>query len=124
MYEQMKLRLPAAGEAIPLLERPGQIVDEIIALTKTGLDGIVLSWVNYQQEMRQWIAEIMLLIDRRDCASRTDRFNAIGIFFLASVQIDRSPVMAGVITIFGPPLRRCLGTRPAVRRLGCASETE
>ncbi len=48
----------------PLVGTPAQIVDELIALNKTGLDGIVLSWVNYHDEMRQFIAEVMPLIEQ------------------------------------------------------------
>src|SRR3981189_1912905 len=47
----------------PLVGTPAQIVEELIALTKTGLDGVVLSWVNYHDEMRQWIAEVLPLIE-------------------------------------------------------------
>jgi dimethylsulfone monooxygenase len=41
-----------------------QIVDELGRLSGAGLDGIVLSWVNYHDEMRQWIAEVMPLIEQ------------------------------------------------------------
>ena len=49
---------------LSLVGTPEQIVEELIALTKTGLDGVVLSWVNYYDEMRQWIAEIMPLVEQ------------------------------------------------------------
>jgi hypothetical protein len=29
----------------------------------TGLDGIVLSWANHHDEMRQWISAVMPLIE-------------------------------------------------------------
>jgi hypothetical protein len=38
----------------------------LTALTSTGLDGIVLSWVNYHDEMRQWINEVMPSIEQVD----------------------------------------------------------
>jgi hypothetical protein len=38
----------------------------LTALTSTGLDGIVLSWVNYHDEMRQWINQVMPLIEEAD----------------------------------------------------------
>ena len=40
-----------------------QIVDQLIAPVNTGLDGIVLSWANYHDEMRQWISAVMPLIE-------------------------------------------------------------
>jgi alkanesulfonate monooxygenase SsuD/methylene tetrahydromethanopterin reductase-like flavin-dependent oxidoreductase (luciferase family) len=60
----MKVRLAAGWGGYPLVGTPEQIVEELIALTKTGLDGIVLSWVNYHDEMRQWIAEVMPLVEQ------------------------------------------------------------
>jgi hypothetical protein len=48
----------------PLIGTPAQIVEQLTALAKTGLDGIVLSWVNYRDEMRQWIDEVMPLIEQ------------------------------------------------------------
>jgi alkanesulfonate monooxygenase SsuD/methylene tetrahydromethanopterin reductase-like flavin-dependent oxidoreductase (luciferase family) len=62
LYERMKARLVAGWGGYPLVGTPAQIVEELIALTKTGLDGVVLSWVNYH-EMRQWIAEVLPLIE-------------------------------------------------------------
>ena len=39
-----------------------QITDELCRLSRAGLDGIVISWVNYGEELRQWIAEVMPLL--------------------------------------------------------------
>ncbi len=64
MYERMKVRLAGGFGGYPLVGTPAQIVDKLIALTKTGIDGVVLSWVNYHDEMRQWIAEVMPLIEQ------------------------------------------------------------
>ena len=63
LYERMKARLVAGWGGYPLVGTPAQIVEELIALTKTGLDGVVLSWVHYHDEMRQWIAEVLPLIE-------------------------------------------------------------
>lgn len=48
----------------PLVGTAEQIVDELATLTGIGYDGVVLSWVNYHDEMRQWIAEVMPLIEQ------------------------------------------------------------
>jgi len=56
----------AGWGSYPLIGTPEQIVDQLTALTSTGLDGIVLSWVNYHDEMRQWIKEVMPLIEQAD----------------------------------------------------------
>jgi dimethylsulfone monooxygenase len=62
--ERMKRRLAAGFGGYPLVGTPEQIVDRLIALCETGIDGVVLSWVNYHDEMRQWIAEVMPLLEQ------------------------------------------------------------
>jgi FMNH2-dependent dimethyl sulfone monooxygenase len=64
LYERIKRRLIAGWGGYPLIGTPAQIVEQLTALAKTGLDGIVLSWVNYRDEMRQWIDEVMPLIEQ------------------------------------------------------------
>jgi dimethylsulfone monooxygenase len=60
----MKARLAAGFGGYPLVGTAEQIVDKLIALQETGIDGVVLSWVNYRDEMRQWIDEVMPLLDQ------------------------------------------------------------
>ena len=64
LYERIKRRLIAGWGGYPLIGTPAQIVDQLTALAKTGLDGIVSSWVNYHDEMRQWIDEVMPMIEQ------------------------------------------------------------
>jgi len=64
MYERLRRRLVGGWGGYPLVGTAAQIVDKLIELIKTGLDGVVLSWVNYHDEMRQWIAEVMPLIEQ------------------------------------------------------------
>ena len=53
-----------------LVGTPEQIVDKLGEFSRAGADGIVLSWVNYREGVRQWNAEIMPLWNRPGCASR------------------------------------------------------
>ena len=69
-YERMKARLAAGFGGYPLVGTPAQIVDKLVALTETGIDGVVLSWVNCHEEMRQWIVEVLPLLEQPACASR------------------------------------------------------
>ncbi len=46
----------------PLVGTPEQIVDEMSKLVKIGIDGVLISWVNYQRELPQWIDEVMPLM--------------------------------------------------------------
>jgi dimethylsulfone monooxygenase len=64
LHQRMKERLAAGFGGYPLVGTPEQIVDKLLALSATGIDGVVLSWVNYQVEMRQWIAEVMPLLEQ------------------------------------------------------------
>jgi alkanesulfonate monooxygenase SsuD/methylene tetrahydromethanopterin reductase-like flavin-dependent oxidoreductase (luciferase family) len=63
-FERMKVRLVAGWGGYPLVGTAEQIVDQMRALGDVGVDGIVLSWVNYHDEMRHWNAEVMPLIEQ------------------------------------------------------------
>ncbi|HTV90600.1 MAG TPA: LLM class flavin-dependent oxidoreductase [Stellaceae bacterium] len=64
LYRRMKARIVAGWGGYPLVGTAEQIVDRLIALSAAGIDGVVLSWVNYHDEMRQWVADIMPLIEQ------------------------------------------------------------
>lgn len=64
LYDRIKRRMVAGWGGYPLVGTAEQIVDELGRLSRAGLDGIVLSWVNYGDEMRQWMAEVMPLIEQ------------------------------------------------------------
>ena len=59
-----KARLMTGYGSHPLVGTPEQIVDELRKLSADGLDGLVLSWVNYQHGLRQFIAEILPLMEQ------------------------------------------------------------
>jgi alkanesulfonate monooxygenase SsuD/methylene tetrahydromethanopterin reductase-like flavin-dependent oxidoreductase (luciferase family) len=56
----------AATAAFLLVGTREQTVDELRQLAAGGVDGLVLSWVNYRDELRQFIAEILPLIEQGD----------------------------------------------------------
>ncbi|ETW99389.1 MAG: hypothetical protein ETSY2_40975, partial [Candidatus Entotheonella gemina] len=47
-----------------LMGTPEQIVDRLIHLTHMGLDGVVLSWVNYEAELAHWISDVIPLMEQ------------------------------------------------------------
>ena len=57
-------RLIGGYGSYPLVGRPEQITDALVQLSKDGVDGLVLVWVDYQQELRQFIAEILPLLEQ------------------------------------------------------------
>jgi FMNH2-dependent dimethyl sulfone monooxygenase len=38
------------------------MVDKLAGVSAMGIDGVVLSWVNYHDELRQWNHEVMPLL--------------------------------------------------------------
>lgn len=53
-WESMAANLIAGYGAIPLVGTPEQIVDGMLAFSAAGLDGITLSWVNYDEGLNQF----------------------------------------------------------------------
>tara|TARA_Y100001978_G_C23417855_1_gene302309 strand:+ start:54 stop:563 length:510 start_codon:yes stop_codon:yes gene_type:complete len=53
-WEAMAANLIAGYGAIPLVGTPEQVVDGMLAFSSAGLDGITLSWVNYEEGLTQF----------------------------------------------------------------------
>jgi len=62
VLRKRKAHLIAGWGGHPLIGTAEQITDELCGLSRAGLDGIVLSWVNYRDELLQWNAEVMPLL--------------------------------------------------------------
>ncbi len=62
--QRVKYRFVAGWGGLPLIGTPEQIVDQLLELSRTGLDGVVLSWVNYHQEMREWARDVLPLMEQ------------------------------------------------------------
>jgi len=65
-----KARLITGYGSFPLVGTAEQIVDELSRLSGDGLDGLVLSWVDYRRELRQFIAEILPLLEQAELRIR------------------------------------------------------
>jgi alkanesulfonate monooxygenase SsuD/methylene tetrahydromethanopterin reductase-like flavin-dependent oxidoreductase (luciferase family) len=63
-------RLIGGYGSYPLVGTPEQITDALVQLSRDGVDGLVLVWVNYQQELRQFIAEILPLLEQAGVRKR------------------------------------------------------
>jgi dimethylsulfone monooxygenase len=57
------LRSPGWGSYL-IVGTPEQVAERMVHLSGLGLDGVVLSWVNYPDEMRYWNAEVMPLLEQ------------------------------------------------------------
>jgi dimethylsulfone monooxygenase len=62
--EAFKFHFIAGWGGYPLVGTAAQITDTLGKLADVGLDGIVLSWVNYETELQQWIAEVLPLMEQ------------------------------------------------------------
>jgi alkanesulfonate monooxygenase SsuD/methylene tetrahydromethanopterin reductase-like flavin-dependent oxidoreductase (luciferase family) len=59
----LQRRIPGWG-GFPLIGTPTSIVDELLTLCQVGISGCLLSWVDYEREQRQWIEEVLPLLER------------------------------------------------------------
>lgn len=62
--EAFKFHFKAGWGGYPLVGTPEQITDELETLSKAGLDGILLSWLNYQEEGPAFMREVLPLIEQ------------------------------------------------------------
>ena len=62
--QSMKFDFVAGWGGYPLVGTPEQIVDELGALADIGFDGWMLSWVDYPNELRQWVDAVMPLLEQ------------------------------------------------------------
>lgn len=64
VIEEFKFHFIAGWSGFPLVGTPEQIVDKLLMLSKAGLDGTVLSWVNYLEELPQFVREVVPLMEQ------------------------------------------------------------
>lgn len=62
--EQFKFHFKAGWGGYPLVGTPEQITDELEQLSKAGLDGMLLSWLNYQDEGPAFMEQVLPLIEQ------------------------------------------------------------
>jgi alkanesulfonate monooxygenase SsuD/methylene tetrahydromethanopterin reductase-like flavin-dependent oxidoreductase (luciferase family) len=61
--ERMLTHLAAGLGGYPLVGTPEQIVDRLSGLSAAGLAGLCLSWVDFENEVPQWIEQVMPLME-------------------------------------------------------------
>ena len=64
ILERLRYRMGAGWGGLPLIGTPEQIVDMLLQISNIGLDGLVLSCVQYQDELRQWVSDVMPLMEQ------------------------------------------------------------
>jgi alkanesulfonate monooxygenase SsuD/methylene tetrahydromethanopterin reductase-like flavin-dependent oxidoreductase (luciferase family) len=61
--EAFRYHFIAGHGGYPLVGTPRSIVEQIEALSAVGVDGMLLSWVEHLKECRQWIEEVLPLME-------------------------------------------------------------
>jgi len=61
-YEAMAANLIAGYAALPLVGTPEQIVEGMLHMSQAGMDGITLSWVDYESGLTQFREQILPLM--------------------------------------------------------------
>ena len=62
--EQFRFHFIAGHGGYPLVGTPEQIVEGLEVLMKMGVDGCLISWVNYKDELSQWIDDVLPLMEQ------------------------------------------------------------
>ena len=64
VMDAFRFHFKAGHGGYPLVGTPEQIVDKIERLSAMGVDGLLISWVDYLGECRQWIERVLPLMEQ------------------------------------------------------------
>jgi alkanesulfonate monooxygenase SsuD/methylene tetrahydromethanopterin reductase-like flavin-dependent oxidoreductase (luciferase family) len=64
VMEAFKYHFKAGHGGYPLVGTPEQIVEQIERLSAMGVDGLLISWVDYLGECQQWIDQVLPLMEQ------------------------------------------------------------
>jgi FMNH2-dependent dimethyl sulfone monooxygenase len=62
--DAFRYHFKASWAGYPLVGTPEMIVDKLSLLSKAGMDGVCLSWLDYNSGIQQWNAEVMPLLEQ------------------------------------------------------------
>ncbi len=62
--EEFRFHFIAGHGGYPLVGTADQIVSKLDQLSRMGVDGCLISWVNYQEELKQWVDEVLPLMEQ------------------------------------------------------------
>lgn len=63
VMDAFKFHFKAGHGGYPLVGTPKKVVDDMVRLSEMGVDGILLSWLDYLGECKQWIEEVLPLME-------------------------------------------------------------
>ena len=62
--EAFKFHFKAGHGGYPLIGTPEQVVNQIERLSRMGVDGLLISWLDYLSECQQWIEQVLPLMEQ------------------------------------------------------------
>jgi dimethylsulfone monooxygenase len=63
VMDAFRFHFKAGHGGYPLVGTPAKIVDDMVRLRTMGVDGILLSWLDYLGEAQQWVDEVLPLME-------------------------------------------------------------
>jgi len=63
VMDAFKFHFKAGHGGYPLVGTPKKVVDDMVRLSEMGVDGILLSWLDYLGECKQWVEEVLPLME-------------------------------------------------------------
>ena len=62
--DEFRFHFIAGHGGYPLVGTPEMIVEEIDKLIEIGVDGVLMSWVDYKTELKQWVDKVLPLMEQ------------------------------------------------------------
>lgn len=72
VLDAFKFHFIAGHGGYPLVGTPAEIVEEIERLSALGVDGLLISWLDYLPECQQWIDSVLPLMEEAGLRTRLD----------------------------------------------------
>ena len=63
-FDKFRANFIAGWGGYPLVGTAEQVTDKLLELSKTGIDGTLISMVDYNQELPYWNAKVMPLLEQ------------------------------------------------------------
>jgi dimethylsulfone monooxygenase len=73
--EAIKFSIKAGWGGVPLVGTPDRITDELMKFSRIGLDGILLSWVDYLGGLQAWQSTVMPRLEQAGLRLRSGTAN-------------------------------------------------
>ena len=62
VMDAFRYHFKAGHGGYPLVGTPESVVNDLLRLSAMGVDGVLLSWLDYEEELQQWIEQVLPLM--------------------------------------------------------------